>query len=1111
MPGLLGGGAVGESGARREWLRPWMAVALPAALAAGLDVWGFFGRAMPGAPSRWVLEQLEGDATAHWLWGWMVRAAERLPGWETSAWLAGISLFFGVWSVGLLAWLLVRTPHRMVGEMTPARVEREREGRWVAGLAGGVWLAVSAPFWLASTRAGPETFHAWLLLGALRLFWGYRETGRARWLAGSFAAWGVLAAQTATGWFLGPFLLWEAFWESVRWGRHANWRTWAALAAGAVAGLSLFAMEGWWLLQTGRASGGLWNAICTVAEGEFAGLKEISLSPALLVFGAELGVPWATMYWLSHRSPWHYERGERLFRLFLATVLAVLAWTPIFAPCFLVPGGLMAPLAAPQLALAACFGSVAGEMWILGDVRDAARGESRWRRLLRRATGWAAAAMGIASFAAVARNAGLVRIPGDLWTLEATRALAESAAGSRVVFCGPPFDDYLELAARDRRGEGWTTVSVAASRDPERARQLGGRFAGTEAGELFAKGAWEAGVRSWLGKETNGVAQSLAVGMPTLYRGYARLVPEGLAWRLEEPGGATDLAATLEREEALWRNAADQAERRLPQANPHRPHWDMCRHLLGRAINDTAVAAADQGDWGTADRLLELAERIAPENLSVKMNRERAGAELGLPEEEMAARRAYREDDAWEKSGSRWMLGTQWGYLHDPERWVREGEVWALSGAPGEEGALRRDPALADEETDFAKWVDRAFLAVGREEIPERALRMALASNPWSAEPLLELYRTALREGRTDAAEGYLREAEERGVRAESIPFEWLMVDYARLAAAGGGEGFPEGRPIADVLGESPLHDPEAWSDGEGKVRNPADVFEGLVKKDSVDLRPWMAMYLLADGREPESGRIERVFRERRRAEPGLWLALCDLLIERGDWEKARDGLDRVLAANAERAIVWELAMPIAQHYGNERLTAAARDRLSQLRPGHYLAQGEIGREHLARGDLEGAARAFGRGVSHKRDPALLARLAGTLYKLDPTANANAAIELVEESIRRAPERTGARRTLAAIELSRGKTDDALRDIVREMSRGEPVLEDYVLVAEICRARGDVRHVRLALRRIGQLPEEPTFDELRRIVALREWLEEEGDGETGVAPAAGDEGPKEGF
>lgn len=1101
MAGPPSGGAGSGSGARRGWMRPWMAVALPAALAAGLDIWGFFGRAMPGVSSRWVLEQLEGDATAHWLWGWMVRAAERLPGWETSAWLAGISLLFGVWSVGLLAWLLVRTPHRMAGEMTPARVEREREGRWVAGLAGGVWLAVSAPFWLASTRAGPETFHAWLLLGALRLFWGYRETGRVRWLAGSFAAWGVLSSQTATGWFLGPFLLWEAFWESVRWGRHGNLRTWAALAAGAAAGLSLFAAEGWWLLQTGRAPGGLWNAICAVAEGEFAGLKNISLSPALLVFGAELGVPWATMYWLSHRSPWHYERGERLFRLFLGTALAVVAWTPVFAPCFLVPGGLMAPLAAPQLALAACFGSVTGEMWILGDVRDAARGESRWRRLLRRATGWTAAAMGVVSIAAVGRNAGLVRIPGDLWTLEATRALAESAARRRVVFCGPPFDDLLGLAARERGGKEWTTASAGASRDSGRSRQLGERFAGTEAGELFAKGAWDAGLRAWLGKE-NGVPQTLAVGNPVPYRGYARLVPEGLAWRLEEPGGTTDLAATLEREESLWRKAAEQAERRLPAANPYLPYWNLCRHLLGRSVNDTAVAAAGQGDWEKADRLLESAERIAPGNLSVKMNRERAGAELGLPEDEMAARRAYREDDAWEKSGSRWMLGTQWGYLHDPESWVREGAVWALSGAPGEEGALRRDPATAAEETDFAKWVDRAFLAVGREEIPEQALRMALASNPWSAEPLLELYRTALREGRTDAAEGYLREAEDRGVRAESIPFEWRMVDYARLAAAGGGEGFPEGRPLADVLGESPLHDPEAWSDGEGKVRKPADVFEELVKKDSVDLRPWMAMYLLADGREPESGRIERVFRERRRAEPELWLALCDLLIERGDWEKARDGLNRVLAANAERAIVWELAMPIAQHYGNDRLTAAARDRLSNIRPGHYLAQEEIGRERLERGDLEGAARAFGLGVLHKRDPALLEHLAGVLYQLDPTANADEAIELVEESIRRAPNRLGPRRTLAAIELSMGEAEDALRNVVREMTSGSPVLADYLLLAEICRAQGDARHARLALRRIENLPEKPQFDEMTRITALREWLDSQELGQQEPAPVS---------
>lgn len=1052
------------------------------ALAAGLDAWGFFGGAMPGPLSGRVLEQLERGVAASWLWGMGVKAAERLPWLGTTEWLALASAFFGVWCVGLLAWLLARAPFRMAWA-TQEQEEREREGRCLAGLAGGTWLAVSAPFWVASTRAGPATFHLWMLLGTVWLFWRYRETGKARWLAGGMAAWGALSAQTATGWILGPFLFWEAFWESVRWDRHGRWRTWAAWLAGAAAGLALYAVQGWWLCRTGRVGGGLQAALEEVLKAEFGTLAEFRFSPGLLVFGAELAVPWAALYGLSHRSPWHYELGEKGFRLFLGTGLAVLAWTPPFAPCFLIPGGLWEPSVAPQLVLAACFGGVAGEIWIMGDPGTAAIREERGKRIRRAAMGCVAVALVASSLAAVWRNEGLVRIPGDLWTLDATAELARSAEKRRVVFCGPPFEDMLSLASRGRR---WMVAGAMASRTPGRSLFLGARMGGGAAGKLFAAGAYDAGVRTWLAEGTN-AESALAVGNPGPYRGQAWLAPEGLAWRLEASPEAADPAEAARTQEALWQRAAAQSERRLPPMNPYARYWGVCRMLLGREINDTAVALAGRGDWEEADRLLALAEKISPENPSVKMNRERAGVALGLPEAETAARRAYREDDEWKKQGV-WMLGAQWGYLHDPEGWLREGAVWALSGAAEEEGTLRKSALATARDGRFAKWVDYAFIAVGREEADEGTLRRALAANPWSAEPLLELYLGALRAGRVDAAEAYLREAEGRGVREESIPFEWLMADYARLAAAGG-EEFPSGRAAAELELESPLHDPGAWLAEDGTVRDPAEVFETLAKHESGDLRPWMALYLLAEGREPESGRIERVFRLRRRTETGLWLALGTLHAERGEWEKAREELELVLTDDTDRTAVWELAMAVARHYENHRLIVSARDRLQKMRPGHFLAQDEIGRERLARGDAVGAVQALGLGILHKRDPALLERLAGALYELDPEANAVAATELVEEAILRDPGRLGFRRTLAAIELGMGETDAALRNAGRVMTRTTPVLADYLLVAEIFRARGDIRRVGLALRRIERLGERPKFVDQTRIFALRDWLD----------------------
>ncbi|MBR6022456.1 MAG: hypothetical protein IK066_08580, partial [Kiritimatiellae bacterium] len=689
------------------------------------------------------------------------------------------------------------------------------------------------------------------------------------------------------------------------------------------------------------------------------------------------------------------------------------------------------------------------------------------------------------------RNATLVRVPRGLWTLDAVKDIEAQREGRRVMLCGPPFDDLVSL---ETRGEEvpWVVASPARAREPAVLRRLAEGLGSSEAASGFMRaGAYEAAVRAWL-DEAGNLAETLAIGAPDLYREYGWMAPAGIAWRIETSPERANLDDIVRTQGPLWERAAAQDGAKLSDWNPYASYWKQCRALLARQINDVAVRAADEGRLELADHLLGLADRVSPGNLSVKMNLERVGEKLGLGEEEMAERREYRERESWDDPGHRWGLGAYMGYVHEPETWMAAGMGWALSGAPtSEAGVRRKSPLEAAEDGRFAKWVDRAFLAAGREERGERSHRQEMMASPWKAEPLLELARIALKEKRVEAAEAYLLEAGDRGMKPPKIPFEWAMVDYVRLLCAGPGGKFPAGRAVAGLAMPGALRDARAWVAKDGTVRDPSDVFGELALHDVGDMRVWMTLLLLADGREPDTSRIEKTLKSQRVADPDLWLTLCSLHIERGEWEKARSELNRMLRTDLDRVPLWEMTMSIAGHFGEEHLAAAARNRLLRMRPYHYLAQDRIGEELRARGDLEGAVRAFEIGVLSKRDPALLEHLAKTLSDLDPEKNAGAALGLVDEAIKRDPERMGLRLTRASLWLKAGNGDEALKDVGYAMSHRAPGVGDYVLLAEICKARGDAAHARLALRRIEALGVQPKFAEQTRIFAVRDWLDEE--------------------
>jgi len=1080
--------------------RPWHILAFNVLVAAALDAWAFFGKAMPGPSTRLILSHLREDGTppvSNILWGYFVRLGDFLPGVSISAWMAGVSMACGVACVAILTALLLHKGYWVVEKSSPQAVARESFGRRMAGLSGGLFLAVSAPFWVASTRAFPMTFHLLLILLTVCGYEFYHETGRRLWLGAFLFLWGVTATQTDTGWYVGPVALWLGFREMLQWNHHRSWLAWLAYVLAPLAGLSLYAVCAWLVWRRGQwlglYPGGLWEAFQAIFRAQFSALYTMHFSPALLVFACVLGVPWCTLFLLSHRCPWCYEGAEIFIRVVFGIGLASIAWTPPYAPCFLVVGGLVDPPVAPSLVLAVCFGCTVGETWIMGDLRPRIDNTAP-KRFLRRSMTVLSLLLLPAVAGAAVRNAGLAKIPDGLWTFRAVSDVFDQRGRREAMVCGAPFDDLMLMEMRERR-EGWLVMSHSRAANKEYLKLLAMRFtAKPDVAAYFGQGNFDAGMRAWL-DDPEALERTMLIGRPDVYNEYGWLAPVGIAYRIELDAKDADIDGILRSQRPFWERVAESASLKLHPLNPYAGHWQLCNVTVARQINDVGVRAAGEGRPELAEELFELANRISPSNLSVKMNRIRIARRLGLPEEEIAKRKEEWEGETYARMGLRWVLAAVYGYVWEPDSWMREGVVWALSGKPTSEPAARRKSAL-ERAVDgrFEQWLDQAFMVAGLPEIPEVTFRNILMSYPWATDPLLEIARLALRAKQPEIADAYYNEAVAHGLREEKLLYERAMADYVRLrfaGNAGGGEredAFPAGVPLADLDLPSPLNDPGRWTDAGGTVRAPRDVFLELSTESVADMRIWMTLYLLVEDDPAETGRIEKLLKTQRPNDPDLWLTLCSIHIRREAWEKAREELDKALHLGADRVALWEMTMSVAEHYGNARLLLSARNRLLRMQPFHFLAQQQEGQELYNKGDLQGAARVFEKGIFFKRDPVLLNNLAHVLTEIDPEANYRDAMLLIDEAIKRDPDRLGFYVTRANIHLRHGDPAAALRDMRRVLDKRKGLAE-FLLLAEIFRELDDVPRAEAALRKAESLNVEPRFEERQRIFGVRDWID----------------------
>ena len=983
-------------------------------------------KAFPGLPTRMLATHLKLEFTppaTDSLWGLMVRLAAHLPGLPLPGWMGLASAICGAASVALLGRLAMRVGYVIRNEPGVDSLRRDAQARRLSGLASGLFLAFCVPFWVASTRSLPATFHVLLLLSAAWVFSQYQLWGKRRHLLLLGFLYGVGITEFATFIVFLPLAVFLVAREMFRWKAWNRWTSHFALWGGLLAGLSLYAFNAYVLYRRGTVLelfASPQAAWIQIAKEQWALISQIHYHPGFLVVMFLSLVPWLTLFAMSRRSPWFYERGQVAVRLILAGGLLAVLYNATFSPWNLIGMGYL--MVTPYVLLAVCMGYMVGEFWILGEINLLV--DLFWNRhVFRRMSSGFTAVLMLATAGGVAHNWRIADGRPGAAIDNAAAEILDRLEGRDIVFSSGLLDDSLRLAIWTRRAPVFL-VSAPRTSSPTYLKLLSHLVSDEALSGPLRQGNFGLFLENLMMSET-GPGRTCIVDLPDVFREFGYLAPDGFLYRLEKDPDSVDVRALAERQKPFWERMVPLAERPAPEQNPARTYQDFLCLMASKVANNLGVMQAERGDEAAALETFRAARRIYAENASVFLNLLELARRLGLPEE------AEWEDEWTERleklGGDRWALGARHGYVWNAREWVRRGRVWALSGAPETDEAARLKPPKPEEESDGAmERMDKAYLLWGQPIPPENYYRGLLMRDGRDTAALMSLCQLSLRRGDAEAAAAYLEEALAMGLSEEEVAFDRAMIDLAK-----------------------------------GEKVKAMDQLEALVRSTPGDLRVWMALVLLKDAEDPMGLQAIKTLQGHPTAGPEVWLSLASVFMARLQWTEAKAELEKAIHRDSKNAQAWEMMMLVSQETGDNRLRQACLRALLTRDPNHYLRFQNQGIEHYAKGEFEEAEKAFRDGIRRKRNPVLMNNLADVLIRQG--GDMREALSWIDEALRRQPGNVSMLSTRAEVLMNLGRFTDARMDLQQALTIHGPDVSMLLMLARCYEKEGDrVRAMKVA-------------------------------------------------
>lgn len=353
------------------------------------------------------------------------------------------------------------------------------------------------------------------------------------------------------------------------------------------------------------------------------------------------------------------------------------------------------------------------------------------------------------------------------------RALDDMGERTWLVTDGLIDDHFLLEAAR--RGSDVTLVSLARDTEKDYLERLGERvrekgIGGSKNSQLnlsLSLGVLPF-VQDWLGSDPTAPKSVAIWSAPDLwYSAGFRPVPEFLFFGADESRAKLDWSAWPEFDKILhapkgWGSYAQWSDVKNPV---DRLRLVLRRHL-GLVANNAGVYLQDQGrDEEAFDFYERVLNEIDSDNVCSLFNEiELAGAKnaRAVAKRPELERRLRQIADDKARRYAIWRLASYYGYIRNPDMFVRLGYTWARSGRPGDALAqIRRAIDFVPQEKQNALLnMMAALYASENDQAKSRSIyESVLAKDGQDHDALIGMMRLKLLEGDQKAALDYLQRA----------------------------------------------------------------------------------------------------------------------------------------------------------------------------------------------------------------------------------------------------------------------------------------------------------------------------------------------------------------
>lgn len=926
-------------------------------------------------------------------------------------------------------WLLVRLVASAIWMTIDVDDSNRHAATWAArlgGLAAGLFLAVSMPFWYVANRFHVAAFDLILLLALAHLLLSFFRAPH-RFKGFIFAlCFGVVAVEFPTMIVFGPLVLAAAL--ATLWAHEElQWDHVWPLATGLLIGLLAYFPLAWRVLgsaafQVTWPAGNYWLALFTVLKMHFSLIaRSLPQVGWLLVIVCSI-VPWLAVLVVGRRGlNAEKDWGLYILHAILTGVAVAVLFNVPFAPWAIL--GQWRLLVTPYVLLAAVFGYLVAYWFLLPRmyftyVEDPL--QAWWRERL----GWFPAvllllvpvAAGVLNFrTADARAAGPVN--------GYAQALVASAGSRTWLLTDGAFDDNVAVAACEA-GRPLRTINLRYSNNGPYLHWIGSQFQSPRLRSL-AEVDLLAFLREWMESDTNFAGQVALAVLPDLWlSGGYHPIPDCAVILGARQAALPDPEAAWAAHQAFWNQPFIAGLAAARNDSMMGPLAALALRNLSLMANNLGVVMEDAGFQKQAYAAYGQARILDKDNISALLN-ETTMLDHGYaaPDADRIHAEVKKLVDSLKSKIQVWALARTYGYVRLPQAYADMGMVWALSGEPGMAVAgFKRAIELEPGARDMLTYgLAAAYLAQDQSAEGESLYRGLLAKNPADARALVGLAHVLALQGKLQEATELLDRAAKAGV-----PKDRISMEYAALYLAVG--DLARARIALQELTELKPELSSAWA--------------------------MLAAVLM---QQKDTKALEECERKLERVQDKDFIVLFvlgQIAVQKADYVSARILFDQVQALRPSNPIVLDQLLRLDVQEGREDLAAVHVRSLLLLDPNHAFANHVLGSLQLKRKEYALAENSLRKSVERSRTPESLNDLA---WVLQERGSLDEAETLTREALRADEKSAAYWDTLGVVLMKRGKLAEAEAALKKAVGLSADDLSTQTHLAELYDKKGDAR------------------------------------------------------